>query len=67
MLNNQGLLFIDNFIALSEKAVDLMCTNICKQGGMTNNLNHNANTPVADFPVVIPNPGLPIGHIKLFT
>jgi hypothetical protein len=62
-LNDHGLLIIDNFVSLIEKDVNQMCSNIRKPGGTINNPSFNMNAPVAGVPAMIPNPGLPVGHI----
>jgi hypothetical protein len=58
-LYDQGLLIMDSFVNLTDKDVDQMCTNVRKPGSTIN------NPPVARVPVMIPNPGLPIGHIQV--
>lgn len=60
-LRNQGLTNFDDFTTLTEEDVEEICSNVRKPGGMMANPNYNAG--VQNQPLVIANPGVPLGHI----
>jgi hypothetical protein len=59
----QGLQGIDDYADLSDDDIGDMCTNIRKPGGTIPNPAYNPVNPVAGVPMLIPNPGVPVGHL----
>lgn len=62
-LNTQGLQSLDDFIALTEKDIDDICSNARKPGGTIANPAFDAANSVPGVPPFLPNAGVQIGHI----
>lgn len=61
-LNTQGLESLEDFVALTEKDIDDICSNARKPGGTIPNPAYQArNNPAA--PPFLPNAGVQIGHV----
>lgn len=61
-INDQGLTTFDDFFNLTETDVEEICTNVQKPGGMMVNPNA-AVLQLPGVPMMIANPGLPLGHL----
>jgi hypothetical protein len=62
-LNQQGLQSFDDFLTLTEKDIEEICSNLRKPGGTIPNPAYNAAAPLPGVAAMIPNPGIGIGHV----
>jgi hypothetical protein len=62
-LRLQGLSTVDDFIALSEDDIEDVCKIVRRPGGMIPNPAFGQGAGRGAQPPLLPNPGLPIGHL----
>jgi hypothetical protein len=62
-LQLQGLGTVDDFIALSEEDIEDVCKIVRRTGGMIPNPAFGQGASRGAQPPLLPNPGLPIGHL----
>lgn len=64
-LNVEGLQSLDDFVSLSEKDIDDICSNARKPGGLIPNPAYDPTTAVAGIGPTMANPGVQIGHLHV--